>query len=224
MKILVVEDETAIADFVQRGLEAEGYAVDCAADGLDGERQALEGNADLVVLDLMLPGRDGMSVLGSIRETKPTLPVIVLTARDTVEDKVAGLDSGATDYVTKPFSFDELTARIRAHLRDPGAAREPTKLDAAGIHVDLLSREVMLGEEAVHLSSREFDLLVYFMRHVGEVLSREQILSAVWGYDFDPGTNVVEVYVGYLRRKLAASGGPARIETLRSVGYRLTDR
>jgi two-component system, OmpR family, response regulator len=224
MKILVVEDETAIADFVQRGLEAEGYAVDCAADGLDGERQALEGNADLVVLDLMLPGRDGMSVLGSIRETKPTLPVIVLTARDTVEDKVAGLDSGATDYVTKPFSFDELTARIRAHLRDPGAAREPTKLDAAGIHVDLRSREVMLGEEAVHLSSREFDLLVYFMRHVGEVLSREQILSAVWGYDFDPGTNVVEVYVGYLRRKLAASGGPARIETLRSVGYRLTDR
>jgi DNA-binding response OmpR family regulator len=224
MKILVVEDETAIADFVQRGLEAEGYAVDCAADGLDGERQALEGNADLVVLDLMLPGRDGMSVLGSIRETKPTLPVIVLTARDTVEDKVAGLDSGATDYVTKPFSFDELTARIRAHLRDPGAAREPTKLDAAGIHVDLLSREVMLGDEAVHLSAREFDLLVYFMRHVGDVLSREQILSAVWGYDFDPGTNVVEVYVGYLRRKLAASGGPARIETLRSVGYRLTDR
>jgi two-component system, OmpR family, copper resistance phosphate regulon response regulator CusR len=224
MKILVVEDETAISDFVQRGLEAEGYAVDCAADGLEGERQAIEGNADLVVLDLMLPGRDGMSVLGSIRETKPTLPVIVLTARDTVEDKVAGLDSGATDYVTKPFSFDELTARIRAHLRDPGAAREPTKLDAAGIHVDLLSREVTLGEEAVHLSAREFDLLVYFMRHVGEVLSREQILSAVWGYDFDPGTNVVEVYVGYLRRKLASSGGPARIETLRSVGYRLTDR
>jgi len=224
MKILVVEDETAISDFVQRGLEAEGYAVDCAADGLEGEKQAIEGNADLVVLDLMLPGRDGISVLGSIRETKPTLPVIVLTARDTVEDKVAGLDSGATDYVTKPFSFDELTARIRAHLRDPGAQREPTQLDAAGIHVDLLSREVTLGEEAVHLSAREFDLLVYFMRHVGEVLSREQILSAVWGYDFDPGTNVVEVYVGYLRRKLAASGGPARIETLRSVGYRLTDR
>jgi DNA-binding response OmpR family regulator len=222
MKILVVEDETAIADFVQRGLEAEGYAVDCAGDGLEGERQALEGKPDLVVLDLMLPGRDGISVLGKIRETKPSLPVIVLTARDTVEDKVAGLDSGATDYVTKPFSFDELTARIRAHLRDPGA--QGTQLEAAGIHVDLLSREVTLGEEAVHLSSREFDLLVYFMRHVGEVLSREQILSAVWGYDFDPGTNVVEVYVGYLRRKLAASGGPARIETLRSVGYRLTDR
>jgi DNA-binding response OmpR family regulator len=223
MRILVVEDETAIADFVQRGLEAEGYAVDCAGDGLEGERQALSEDVDLVVLDLMLPGRDGMSVLGSIRESKPTLPVIVLTARDAVEDKVAGLDAGATDYVTKPFSFDELTARIRAHLREP-AQSDRTQLDAAGIHIDLLTREVTLGEEAVHLSAREFDLLGYFMRHCDEVLSREQILSAVWGYDFDPGTNVVEVYVGYLRRKLAANGGPARIETLRSVGYRLTDR
>jgi DNA-binding response OmpR family regulator len=223
MKILVVEDETAIADFVQRGLEAEGYSVACAGDGLDGEQQALEDDVDLVVLDLMLPGRDGLSVLDTIRNQKPSLPVIVLTARDAVEDKVAGLDGGATDYVTKPFSFDELTARIRAHLREP-AQSDRTQLDAAGIHIDLLTREVTLGEEAVHLSAREFDLLAYFMRHVDEVLSREQILSAVWGYDFDPGTNVVEVYVGYLRRKLAANGGPARIETLRSVGYRLTDR
>jgi DNA-binding response OmpR family regulator len=224
MKILVVEDETAIADFVQRGLEAEGYAVECAVDGNEGERQALKGDPDLVVLDLMLPGRDGLSVLDSIRAEKPALPVIVLTAKDTIEDKVAGLDGGAVDYVTKPFSFDELTARIRAHLREPANGSEATTVDAAGIHVDLLSREVTLGNEAVHLSAREFDLLVFFMRHCDEVLSREQILSAVWGYDFDPGTNVVEVYVGYLRRKLAASGGPARIETLRSVGYRLTDR
>jgi DNA-binding response OmpR family regulator len=223
MNILVVEDETAIADFVQRGLEAEGYSVACAADGLEGEQQALEDDVDLVVLDLMLPGRDGLSVLDTIRNQKPSLPVIVLTARDAVEDKVAGLDGGATDYVTKPFSFDELTARIRAHLREP-AQSDRTQLDAAGIHIDLLTREVTLGDEAVHLSAREFDLLGYFMRHCNEVLSREQILSAVWGYDFDPGTNVVEVYVGYLRRKLAANGGPARIETLRSVGYRLTDR
>jgi DNA-binding response OmpR family regulator len=223
MNILVVEDETAIADFVQRGLEAEGYSVACAADGLEGEQQALEDDVDLVVLDLMLPGRDGLSVLDTIRNKKPSLPVIVLTARDAVEDKVAGLDGGATDYVTKPFSFDELTARIRAHLREP-ALSDRTQLDAAGIHIDLLTREVTLGDEAVHLSAREFDLLGYFMRHCNEVLSREQILSAVWGYDFDPGTNVVEVYVGYLRRKLAANGGPARIETLRSVGYRLTDR
>jgi two-component system copper resistance phosphate regulon response regulator CusR len=224
MKILVVEDETAIADFVQRGLEAEGYSVQCAGDGNEGERQALTGDPDLVVLDLMLPGLDGMSVLDSIRSEKPALPVIVLTAKDAVEDKVAGLDAGAVDYVTKPFSFDELTARIRARLREAAHAPEATTVDAAGIHVDLLSREVVLGDEPVHLSAREFDLLVFFMRHCDEVLSREQILSAVWGYDFDPGTNVVEVYVGYLRRKLAASGGPARIETLRSVGYRLTDR
>jgi DNA-binding response OmpR family regulator len=223
MNILVVEDETAIADFVQRGLEAEGYSVACAADGLEGEEQALKDDVDLVVLDLMLPGRDGLSVLDTIRQKKPSLPVIVLTARDAVEDKVAGLDGGATDYVTKPFSFDELTARIRAHLREP-AQSDRTQLDAAGIHIDLLTREVTLGDEAVHLSAREFDLLGYFIRHCNEVLSREQILSAVWGYDFDPGTNVVEVYVGYLRRKLAANGGPARIETLRSVGYRLTDR
>jgi DNA-binding response OmpR family regulator len=224
MKILVVEDETAIADFVQRGLEAEGYSVACAGDGLEGEQEALKDDVDLVVLDLMLPGRDGLSVLDSIRAEKPGLPVIVLTARDAIEDKVAGLDAGATDYVTKPFSFDELTARIRAHLRTPQMDRTATSIDAAGIHVDLLTREVTLGDEDVHLSSREFDLLVHFMKHVDEVLSREQILSAVWGYDFDPGTNVVEVYVGYLRRKLAASGGPARIETLRSVGYRLTDK
>src|SRR5205814_10042571 len=170
MKILVVEDETAIADFVQRGLEAEGYAVDCAADGLEGEKQALEGKPDLVVLDLMLPGRDGMSVLGTIRESKPTLPVIVLTARDSVDDKVHGLDAGATDYVTKPFSFDELTARIRAHLRTPQLDRTATSIAAAGIHVDLLTREVTLGEEDVHLSSREFDLLVHFVKHADEVL------------------------------------------------------
>jgi len=223
MDILVVEDETAIADFVQRGLEAEGYSVACAHDGDDGERQALGSTVDLVVLDLMLPGRDGLSVLRSIRREKPTLPVIVLTARDAVEDKVAGLDGGATDYVTKPFAFDELTARIRAHLRRPPQA-EATELDAAGIHMDLLSREVLLEREPVHLSSREFELLAYFMRHPNQVLSREQILSAVWGYDFDPGTNVVEVYVGYLRRKLATDEHPAPIETLRSVGYRLAVR
>jgi DNA-binding response OmpR family regulator len=223
MRILVVEDETAIADFVQRGLESEGYAVACAYDGDEGERQALGNGVDLVVLDLMLPGKDGLAVLRSIRAEKPGLPVIVLTARDAVEDKVAGLDTGATDYMTKPFAFDELTARVRAHLRRPPNG-ETTSLDAAGIHMDLLSREVTLGGVPVHLSTREFDLLAYFMRHPGQVLSREQILSAVWGYDFDPGTNVVEVYVGYLRRKLATDDNPAPIETLRSVGYRLAPR
>jgi len=224
MRILVVEDEIAIADFVQRGLEAEGYSVTCAYDGIEAERQALSNDIDLVVLDLMLPGRDGLSVLSRIRDRKPALPVVVLTARDAVEDKVAGLDGGATDYVTKPFSFDELTARIRAHLRRPTGQADSTVLDAAGIHLDLLSRDVTVGNRAIHLSAREFDLLAYFMRHPNQVLSREQILSAVWGYDFDPGTNVVEVYVGYLRRKLGTRGRPAPIETMRSVGYRLVDR
>ena len=224
MRILVVEDEESIADFVQRGLEAEGYSVACAGDGHEGERQALASDVDLVVLDLMLPGQDGLAVLDSIRRERPGLPVIVLTARDAVSDKVEGLDAGATDYVTKPFSFDELTARIRAHLRRPEGDREQTSFDAAGIHLDLLTREVSLGGESIHLSTREFDLLAYFMRHRGEVLSRERILGAVWGYDFDPGTNVVEVYVGYLRRKLAVDGRPPPIETLRSVGYRLADR
>jgi DNA-binding response OmpR family regulator len=223
MKILVVEDETAIADFVQRGLEAEGYAVACAYDGDEGERQALGDSVDLVVLDLMLPGKDGLTVLRSIRRERPALPVIVLTARDAVEDKVAGLDTGATDYMTKPFSFEELTARIRAQLRRPSHG-ESTVLEAAGIHMNLLSREVTLRGESIHLSAREFELLAYFMRHPNQVLSREQILSAVWGYDFDPGTNVVEVYVGYLRRKLVTDDQPAPIETLRSVGYRLAAR
>src|SRR5918911_5014485 len=150
MKILVVEDETAIADFVQRGLESEGYAVSCAYDGDDAERQALGKGVDLVVLDLMLPGKDGLSVLRSIRREKPALPVIVLTARDALEDKVEGLDTGATDYVTKPFSFEELTARIRAHLRRPTQS-EPTELDAAGIHKDPISRVVTYDGEPVHL-------------------------------------------------------------------------
>jgi DNA-binding response OmpR family regulator len=223
MRILVVEDESAIADFIQRGLEAEGYAVACASDGLEGERQALAADVDLVILDVMLPGRDGLTVLRNIRRQRPALPVVILTARDAIDDKVAGLDSGATDYVTKPFSFDELTARVRAHLRRPSQL-ESTVLRAGGIEMDLLSRDVRFGDLSVRLSAREFELLAYFMRHPNQVLSREQILSAVWGYDFDPRTNVVEVYVGYLRRKLGAGDLPAPIETMRSVGYRLIDR
>jgi DNA-binding response OmpR family regulator len=223
VRILVVEDEPAIADFLRRGLQAEGYAVDCAHDGVEGERRELSGEVDLVILDVMLPERDGMDVLDTIRARKPALPVIMLTARGEVEDKVSALDSGANDYVTKPFSFDELSARVRAHLRSPEQGRA-TELSVAGIRLDFLTRRVERGGMPITLSAREFELLAYFMRHPGQVLSKQQILSAVWGYDFDPGTNVVEVYVGYLRRKLAAYGGPAPIETLRSVGYRLVDR
>jgi DNA-binding response OmpR family regulator len=217
MRILVVEED-GDADLMQRELEDEGYAVLLARDCDDGARRALGDRVDLVLLDLKLP--NGMSALGSIRREKPALPVIALSDRDRVEDKVAGLDGGATDYVTKPFDFEELSARIRAQLRCLRGS-ESTLLRAGGIELDLLSREVSVEGEAVHLSSREFELLAFFMRHAGEVLARDQILTTVWGYDFDPGTNVVEVYVGYLRRKLATPTHPAPIETVRSVGYRL---
>jgi len=220
MKVLVVEDEPAIADFIERGLRAEGYAVEVASDGAAGEARALADGFDLVVLDLMLPGRSGLEILEAIRESDATLPVILLTARDSVEDKVAGLDAGATDYVTKPFSFEELTARIRAHLRIPFEA-EPTRLQAAGIEADLIARRVTRDGKLVALSATEFDLLSYFLRHPGEVISREQLLRAVWGYDFEPETNVVQVYIGYLRRKLGREGAPAPIDTVRSAGYRL---
>lgn len=220
MRVLVVEDEPAIADFIERGLRAEGYAVEVAVDGVEGERRAVSDDFNLVVLDLMLPGQPGLSVLSAIRRADPLLPVILLTARGEVEDKVAGLDAGATDYVTKPFSFDELTARIRAHLRLPLEA-EPTVLRAGGIELDLLGRKVTRAGAAVRLSTTEFELLAYFVRHPDQVLSREQILKGVWGYDLEADTNVVQVYVGYLRRKLGRHGGAAPIETVRSAGYRL---
>jgi DNA-binding response OmpR family regulator len=224
MRILVVEDEAGIADFVRRGLRAEGHQVDVVGDGLAGERAALLTDVDLVVLDRMLPGRDGLEVLRGIRAAKPALPVIMLTARGEVADRVDGLDAGATDYMVKPFAFEELAARVRAHLRSPTSAA-PTRLEAAGITMDLLTREVERDGEPVTLSAKEFELLAHFLRHPGQVLSREQLLSAVWGYDFDPGTNVLEVYVGYLRRKLKqATGEEAPLQTLRSMGYRLGTR
>jgi DNA-binding response OmpR family regulator len=223
MRIVVVEDEPAIADFLARGLGAEGYAVSCFGEAVEGERAAVTGDVDLVILDLVLPDGSGLDVLRAIRSARPALPVIVLSALADVEDRVAGLDLGATDYLGKPFSFDELAARVRAHLRRP-EQRDATRLEGAGIALDLLGRTVTRDGASVDLSPREFDLLAYFLRHPNQVLSREQILSAVWGYDFDPGTNVVEVYVGYLRRKLAQAGDPPPIETLRSIGYKLVDR
>jgi DNA-binding response OmpR family regulator len=220
LQILIVEDEPSIADFLERGLAAEGYEISCVADGIEGERFAQSGQVDLVILDLMLPRRDGFEVLAGIRKTRPSLPVIVLTARGETHDKVAGLDRGATDYVTKPFSFDELSARVRAHLRDHDQASAAT-LQVGDIRLDLISRRVEREGSAVRLSSTEFSLLAYFMRHPGQVLSRKEILRAVWGHQDDAGTGVVGVYVGYLRRKLALPDRPAPIETVRSVGYRL---
>ena len=219
-RVLLIEDEPGIVDFVQRGLQAEGFAVEAAADGIEGERLALSDSFDAVVLDLMLPGRGGLEILGSVRRAKPTLPVIVLTARGEIEDRVAGLDAGAVDYLVKPFSLAELLARVRAQLRVVADASAST-LRAADIEVNLLTRKVSRDGRTVALSTTEFELLVYLMRHCGQVLTREQILSSVWGYEHDPATNVVDVYIGYLRRKLGRPEDPAPIFTVRSVGYRL---
>jgi DNA-binding response OmpR family regulator len=223
VRILVVEDEAGIADFVGKALRAQGYQVDVAGDGIEGERRAATTDVDLVILDRLLPERDGIDVLRGIRAAKPALPVIMLTALGEVDDKVTALDAGATDYVTKPFAVDELLARVRAHLRSP-QQREATRLSANGIDVDLVSRDVRRDGRPVRLSAKEFELLVHFMRHPNQVLSRAQLLSGVWGYDFEPQTNVVEVYVGYLRRKLGEPGRPAPIDTIRSAGYRFTAR
>jgi DNA-binding response OmpR family regulator len=219
--VLVIEDEPGIVDFLRRGLEAEGFAVRSAMDGTEGERRALAESFDAIVLDLMLPGRNGMAILASLRRAKPGVPVIVLTANGDVTDRVAGLEAGAVDYLVKPFSLAELIARVRAQLRVV-AQTSNTTLCAADIEVDLLSRRVRRNSATVLMSTTEFELLVYMMRHVGQVLTREQILSAVWGYEHDPATNVVDVYIGYLRRKLRQPDNPAPIFTVRSVGYRFS--
>jgi DNA-binding response OmpR family regulator len=226
-RILVIEDEPGIVDFLERGLQAHGFEVATALDGEDGAEKALSEDVSLVVLDMMLPGRSGLDLLRMLHDTRPGLPVIVLTALGEVEHRVTGLDAGAVDYLTKPFSLSELAARIRAQLR--AASQTPsTALRGDDIEVNLLTREVHRGGTLVRLSTTEFELLVYLMRNRGHVLSREQILRAVWGYEYDPGTNVVDVYIGYLRRKLRSSArdgpeGPVReapIVTVRSVGYR----
>jgi DNA-binding response OmpR family regulator len=220
--ILIIEDEPGIVDFVERGLRAHGFDVLSALDGVSGTELALAENIDLVVLDMMLPGRSGLDVLATLSVAKPTLPVIVLTARAEIEHRIAGLDAGAVDYLVKPFSLGELAARVRAQLR--AATQAPTTSIRAGdIEVDLITREVRRAGEQVRLSSTEFELLVYLLNNRGRVLSREQILRAVWGYEHDPGTNVVDVYVGYLRRKLRRGDRSTPIVTVRSVGYRLND-
>src|SRR5271167_3586603 len=219
-RVLVIEDEPGIVDFVRRGLQAAGFVVAVAVDGIEVERLALRDGFDAIVLDLMLPGRGGLDILASVRRARPSTPVIVLTARGEVEDRVAGLDAGAVDYLVKPFSVAELVARVRAQLRVAEQASAST-LRAEDIEVDLLTRKVSRRGRSVVLSTTEFELLVYLLRHQGQVLSREEILSSVWGYQHDPATNVVDVYVGYLRRKLGSPDDPAPIFTVRSVGYRL---
>jgi DNA-binding response OmpR family regulator len=217
-RILIAEDEHHIASFLEKGLTANGFSTSVASDGVTAAAIARDGDFDLVILDLGLPGRNGLDVLSELRRRGERLPVIVLTARDAVPDRVAGLELGADDYVTKPFSFEELLARVRARLRDD-RTEESTMLRAGDVTLDLRTRRADVDGASVELTAREFALAETFMRHAGQVLSREQLLSHVWGYDFDPGSNVVEVYVRYLRRKL----GGRRIETVRGMGYRFRD-
>jgi DNA-binding response OmpR family regulator len=215
VNVLVVQDEPRVAAFIKRGLEAEGFAVRTASDGADGLKLTTSFDFDLVVLDLVLPTMSGEDVLTRLREGGSRVPVIVLTAKDAVADRVANLEAGADDYLTKPFSFSELLARIRARLRgaDQTVAAE---ISHGAVTLDLNARHVRIEGRTVELTSREFALLETLMRHPGQVMSQPQLLDQVWGYDHEPGSNVVEVYVGYLRKKLR----PDVVETVRGAGYR----
>lgn len=215
-RILVAEDEDRIASFLEKGLRANGFTTDVAPDGQSALIMALSGRFDLLILDLGLPGKDGSKVLGELRAEDKDLPVLILTARDGVGDTVAGLEGGADDYMTKPFRFEELLARVRVRLRGERVP-EATVLTVGEASLDLRARQVRLGERTIELTAREFALAEIFFRHPNQVLTREQLLSHVWGYDYEPGSNVVDVYVGYLRRKL----GGALITSVRGMGYRL---
>lgn len=219
MRILVIEDEARIQAFVRRGLEAEGYGVVTAEDGRDGLSLARSGDWDLVVLDLLLPGLSGLRVLQELHRERPQLPVVILSARGDLRTKLKGFEFGATDYVAKPFSLDELLARVRVQLRRTVPVDEDDHVLRGGrVVLDLARRQARVGDAVTDLSDREFRLLHHLLLHTGEVISRERLLAEVWGYAFDPGSNVVDVCVRRLRRKL---GPDAPIETVRHAGYRL---
>ncbi|WP_406354337.1 response regulator transcription factor [Streptomyces sp. NBC_00658] len=215
-RILIAEDETRISAFVEKGLRSNGFVTTVVADGLSAYEQARVGGCALLILDLGLPVCDGFTVLRKLREARVAIPVIILTARDSVSDVVAGLEGGADDYISKPFAFEELLARVRLRLRGEGAP-EATLLRVGDLALDLRTRRAHVDGRVAELSSREFALAEVFLRNPDQVLTREQLLSRVWGFDYDPGSNIVDVYVRYLRRKV----GAGRVETIRGVGYRL---
>src|SRR5690606_21230630 len=215
-RVLIAEDEPRIAAFLEKGLRAAGYTTAVVTNGVDAAARARSEDVDLLILDLGLPGQDGLAALAQIRARGERMPVIVLTARDQVPDRVAGLDQGADDYLTKPFSFDELLARVRARLRAAGQP-ESTVIEIGRLRLDLVGRTATVAGKQVELTTREFLLAETLARHAGQVLSREQLLDRVWGLAHDPGSNVVDVYIGYLRRKL----GHNVIQTVRGMGYRL---
>ena len=222
MRVLVVEDSVKMAGLLKRGLEEEGYAVDVAPTGADGLWMAAENPNDVIVLDVMLPDMDGFEVCRRLREGGRWAPVLMLTARDAVADRVRGLDAGADDYLTKPFAFTELAARVRALLRR-GAGERPALLAAGGLMLDPAARAVHRGEIAIELSAKEFSLLEYFMRHPGQVLSRARLIEHVWDFAYDGGSNIVDVYVRYLREKIDRPFGTRSVETVRGAGYRLRE-
>ncbi|MBT3362783.1 MAG: response regulator transcription factor [Chloroflexi bacterium] len=221
MHILVVDDDPGIVSFVKRGLEYEGYTIGTAVDGDEALKTFTETNPDLVILDVMMPGMDGIEASKRLRQTSD-VPILMLTAKGTTADKIAGLESGADDYLIKPFEFDELLARVRALLRRPRPQKE-SQLQFEDISLNTTTREVWRGSDAVELSAQEFDLLELFMRHPRQVLTRNVIYENVWGYDFDGESNVIDVYVRYLRSKLEISGKARLIHTVRSVGYVLKE-
>jgi two-component system response regulator MprA len=221
-RILIVEDEEQIASFLRRGLASEGYEVDTAADGQTALARAREARPDLVVLDLMLPGMDGLEVCRRLRTAHSSLPILILTARDSVSDRVQGLDAGSDDYMVKPFALAELFARVRALLRRAGPG-EPETLQFADLRLDTGTRQVNRSDARIELTSKEFDLLELFLRHPRQVLSRETIYDQVWGYDFGGESNIIEVYIRYLRQKLEADGKPRLLFTVRGVGYVLRE-
>jgi|SRR5208337_4645996 len=225
MRILVVEDDAPLASFVRKGLEAEHYAVDVAADGELARRMALASEYDLLVLDLNLPRLDGLSVLSSVRPKKPALPVLVLTARSRVEDRVQSLDTGADDCLTKPFSFTELSARVRALLRrGPKTIAIATVLRVADLELDRVERRVQRSGQRIELTSKEFALLEYLMRNAGRRITRAMIIEHVWNLSFDTATNIVDVYINYLRKKVDGEFLPHLIHTVRGVGYEMSCR
>jgi two-component system copper resistance phosphate regulon response regulator CusR len=219
MRILVIEDEPRIQAFVTRGLAAEGFTVEACSDGASGLERGLQESFDLVILDLLLPGIDGLTLLSEVRRKRPELPVLILSARSDLSTKLRGFELGARDYLSKPFSLDELLARVRVHLRRSGDNGDGNVIRVGTILLDLARRQASVEGEAVALSDREFRLLHHLMQHEGEVVSRERLLADVWGYDFDPRSNVVEVCMRRLRKKL---GPNAPIETVRNAGYRLS--
>lgn len=220
MRVLVVEDEKQIAGFIRNGLEEQGFTVDVCDNGNDGYVLATTQSFDVIVLDIMLPGRDGLSILRNLRKQKNAVPVIVLTARTELDERIEGLNLGADDYLTKPFYVEELIARIHAVARR-ASGEQLSILQAGDLTVNLITREVQRGGRPVTLTTREFSLLEYLLRSPGRVYTRTQILEHVWGYDFDPNTNLVDVHIQRLRKKLAGTDSDSLIETVRGVGYRL---